>query len=282
MKILKRIAGVFLLLLLSALIAAAVSALAEHGGGEAVATVRGIRLTVTGTGAGLTFLTAALFASLYRARGNMRGKRGGKTAGGWGERLNAAGFGFLPAAAVWKAFEHITALGRGTEVTEHLPLLPFLTAEGRFCPSRIEMAGAVLFFAGILIWLIVRRNDLPGNGDLLLTSLCLWSLFRPLTERFRAEPLFSGMGFSPVQILFFILADVCLAVWTVRKARKQSSSIIFTVLEWIAVLACETVMVLNSSGILNTDSGIGDLAVHAGCAALCGVLMLFSAKDSRS
>ena len=52
-------------------------------------------------------------------------------------------------------------------------------------------------------------------------------------------------------------------------------------LEWIAVLSCETVLILNNAGILSAGSRIGDMAVNAGCVILSMILMLSAGKDSR-
>ena len=206
-------------------------------------------------------------------------KRNGKAAG-WGERVNAAGFGLLPGAAVWKIFEQFTALSKGTEVFEPLPAIPFLIPEGRFATSRIELILAAVCFAAVLMWLIARRKDLPGNGDLLWTVLCVWGLVRALTESFRAEPLLRAGNADLMQILFLVLADAGFAVWTERRIRTQKSAV-FTAAEWIAVLTCETVMVLNTAGVLSIGSGIGDLVMLAGCTVLCTVLILLCGNDSR-
>ena len=47
------------------------------------------------------------------------------------------------------------------------------------------------------------------------------------------------------------------------------------------MLSCETVLVLNTADVLSAGSRIGDMAVNAGCMALCMLLMLMAGKDSR-
>ncbi len=277
MRFLKGLGRTLLVLLASAVLVIAVSSLAEKKDGEMLFTYAGMRVTVTGAGAAAAFLTILLFASLRLS--DFR-KRNGKAAG-WGERVNAAGFGLLPGAAVWKIFEQFTALSRGTEVFEPLPALPFIMQEGRFAPSRIEMILAAACFAAVLIWLIARRKDLPGNGDLLWTVLCVWCMVRAVTESFRAEPLLRAGNADLMQILFLTLADAGFAVWTARRFRTQKSAVL-TAPEWIAVISCETVMALNTAGVLSVGSGIGDLAMLAGCAALCTILILLCGKDSRN
>ena len=276
MRFLKTMGKGLILLPAAAVLAIAVSTLAERNGGETLAMFAGMRVTVTGIGSAAAFLIMILFASL-RIR-DFR-KRNGKAAG-WGERINAIGFGLLPGAAVWKVFEQWTALARGTEIYEPLPALPCMTPEGRFAPSRIEMILAAACFAAVVIWLIARRKDLPGNGDLLWTVLCVWGMARAVTESFRAEPLLRAGNVNLTQILFLALADAGFAVWTARKAGTQKSAVL-TAAEWIAVLGCETVTALNTAGVLSAGSGIGDLAMRCGCAALCTLLILLRGKDSR-
>ncbi len=276
MHFLKGLGRTLLVMLAAAVLVITVSSIAEKNGGESLFTYAGMRVTVTGAGAAAAFLTILLFTSLRLS--DFR-KRNGKAAG-WGERVNAAGFGLLPGAAVWKIFEQFTALSKGTEVFEPLPAIPFLIPEGRFATSRIELILAAVCFAAVLIWLIARRKDLPGNGDLLWTVLCVWGLVRALTESFRAEPLLRAGNADLMQILFLVLADAGFAVWTARRIRTQKSAV-FTAAEWIAVLTCETVMVLNTAGVLSIGSGIGDLVMLAGCTVLCTVLILLCGKDSR-
>lgn len=276
MRILKKLLWALLILVTAAVVMVGVSTLAERREGEAIVSFLRMRITVTGIGAAFAYLTIVLFAGLKLA--DLRKRK--NTAAGWGERLNAVGFGLLPGAAVWKVFEQATLLAYGEDICEPLPAIPFVTAEGRFAPTHIEMIGAIACFALILLWLILRKKDLPGNGDLLLTVLCVWSLFRVFTEAFREESLLRAGNLDLITVLFLLLADICLAVWTVRRQRTQKSTA-FTVLEWFAVLCSEAVIVLTAAGILTAGSRIGDLAIHTGCVILCAALMLPAGKDSR-
>lgn len=277
MRILKKLLWMLLVFLVAAILAVTVSTITEHDGGESIISFLNLRVTITGIGAGFAFLTMLLFSVLklvdFRKRND--------TVSGWGERLNAIGFGLLPGVAVWKVFEQATLLAYGTEVPDPLPQLTVVTSAGCFAPSRIELICSVLYFAAILLWLILRKNDLPGDGDLLFTVLCVWMLFRALTESFRGVPLLCSGNVNLLQILFLVVADICLIIWTVRQRRTQKSTA-FAVLEWFAVLCSEAVIVMNTSGILTAGSGIGDMAVCTGCTALCIILMLLAGKDSRN
>lgn len=261
----------------AALLAIAVSVLTEGKGGETILSFWVLRLTVSGAGSALAFLTVLFFALLRL--GDLRGRN--EKAPVSGERLNAAGFGMLPGIAVWKIFETVTFLAEGKNVFEPLPQIPLLTENGVFSPSLIELFCSVICFAAVLIWLMVRKRDLPGNGDLLMTVACIWSMLRTVTETFRTTPLITAGSVSFMQIIFLLLSDLCLIIWTVRKERLQKSPV-FAALEWAAVLACQTMIVLTSAGVVTTGSMIGDLSLTAGGAALALLLMLLAGKDSRA
>lgn len=237
----------------------------------------GLPVTVTGAGAILALLTALGFAYAW-LRGCRRRDTHPFRAG---NVMDAAGFGLLPGISVWKAFENSTFLGNGAAVFEPLGELFLFTAGGRFAVSRIELVLAAVAFAAVSFWMMMRKDPLPGNGDLLLTVLCAWGLFRAWTEFFRAYPLLQTGSVNLTQILFLAAADIPFAVWTAARNRTQKSTA-FVTLEWIAVLSCETVMALNASGVLTAGSEIGDLAVSTGCAALCLLLVLLAGKDCRS
>ena len=236
-----------------------------------------MQLTVTGIGAIVSLLVMLLFSGI-RILETRRQKETELTTG---DLLNAAGFGLLPCIAVWKIFERGTILGTGTECFEPIGEIPLITAGGRFAPSAAEMILAAACFAGIILWLILRKDELPGNGDLLLTVLCVWGLIRAFTEGFRETALLRTGSVNLTQILLLLAADIPLAVWTVRMEASQKSTA-FSVLEWIAVLSCEAVLVLNTMDILSAGSRIGDLAVNAGCVILSMLLTLAAGKDSRS
>lgn len=235
-----------------------------------------MRITATGIGAGIAGVALLLFAALYL--GSIRRSRGKPLP--FGEWVNALGFGLLPGIALWKIFEMNTFLKAGREIPEPLPGFPWLTAEGRFLPSRIELAAAVLLFTGIVLWMILRKREVPGNGDTLITVACLWCCARMFTETLRAQPLWTLGGTNLIQIAFFLGAMGCLTAWTVRRERAQKSTAL-TILEWLAVLCCGAAEILNTAGILSVGSGIGDWMVNLGCSVLMAILILTAGADSR-
>ena len=235
-----------------------------------------MRFTVTGIGAIVSLLVMLLFSGT-RLLENRKGK---ETEPAAGDFLNAVGFSLLPCIAVWKIFERKTILGTGIWCFDPIGEIPMITANSRFAPSSAEAVLAAVCFAGIILWLILRKEDLPGNGDLFLTVLCVWGMVRAFTEGFREETLLRAGRFNLTQALLLFAADIPLGVWTVRLEAAQKNTA-FSILEWIAVLSCETVLVLNTADVLSAGSRIGDMAVNAGCMALCMLLMLMAGKDSR-
>ena len=235
-----------------------------------------MKLTATSVGIPAALAAFLLFAFLRLLETRKRTAVGTPS----GKALNAAGFGLFPALAVWKLFEQATPLGKGIACFEPLGGIAFLAEDGRFAVSRAEMILACVCFAGLVLWLIIRREDLPANGDLFLTALCLWGLIRGFTEGFRGETLLRAGSVNLTQIMMLLLADLAFAVWTVRLDATQKNTA-FSVLEWIAVLSCEAVTVLTTAGVLSAGSRIGDAAVGAGCMLLCLLLMLPAGMDSR-
>ena len=267
----------FAWILSATVFAIAVSSLAERGQGETLLSFIGLRFTVTGVGAAIVFLTVALFALFWNAVIQPRKPGTRIPLSVW---LNSIGFGLLPGAAVWKVFDHTTTLGYGIPVPEPFPQIAFISADKCFLPSRIEFILAIVCFVAIVCWLMIRRKDIPGNGDLILTVLCVWGLIRSCTDGLRVIPFMQAGAVNLTQIIFLIIGDVPMAVWTYRLVKKQKSTI-FTVLEWIAVISCEIVIVLNTSGVISSGSGIGNLAVNAGCTILSILVILLAGKDSR-
>ena len=238
---------------------------------EVLTEIGGVKVTVKLAAGGFSLLVLALFALLWLLD---RKKRAGGNApfGAW---MNAAGFGLLPAAAVWKAFEHHTAAGAGSEVTEPLPLIRWLTVGGKYAPCRIELAAALLCFGAVCLWLIIRKDDLQDQGDLLLTTLCLWAGILVVTEGFRPEInkliRYAGCG----------MILLCMIWWTVRRHRIRPAPG-RAVAGLGAAAACIGRIAVTTEDILSVGSAIGDLAVITGCAVLMVLLALLCGNDSRA
>ena len=224
-----------------------------------------VRFTVGMAAGACAVLVALVFAGLWYFAHRKR------PLSGW---ANALGFGLLPAAAVWKIFESFSEAGVGRAVDEPLPLLPWVTENGAYMPARLEFILAAAAFCGVCLWLILRKEEIKGNGEVLLTSLCLWSGIRVFTVRLRLEPN---------RILQYVYAGLilfCLACWTAKRIRRCAGKG-RSIADWIAVLICTAMIVLTSEGILSVGSGIGDLAVVFGCAALEVLLTLLCGSDER-
>ena len=122
-----------------------------------------------------------------------------------GTKFNAAGFGLLPGLAAWK--------------------IPHLTRGDYFAPDRIELLAILLAFAAVVIWLVIRRRPLPGNGDLFLNVICMCSAIRIITETLREHPVRLGEDGVSVFMLGAVAAEiVAMAIWTARRAHQSPSS----------------------------------------------------------
>ena len=235
-----------------------------------------MRITVNGAGAIISVLVLLLFAGFRIMETRKRTEEISS-----GEILNAIGFGILPGLAIWKIFEQYTVLGTGTESFDPIRELPLITEKGCFAVSRTEILLAALSFAAVVLWLSFRKDELPGNSDLLLTVLCVWGMLRAFTDGLRETTLLRAAGVNLTQIVMLLLADLSLTVWTVRLEAAQKNTA-FAVLEWIAVLSAQAVMVLNTTGVLSAGSPVGDLVVNGGCMILCLLLILSAGKESRT
>lgn len=237
---------------------------------ETLTEIAGFKLTVSIAGTAISILLLILFAALWiwlipkkTEEGRFRRR--------W---LDALGFGLLPAAAGWKIFADMYAAGKGAQVVKPLPLTPWATENGLFNPCRIEAAAALIAFAGICLWLMLRKEEPEGRGEVFLNAVCLWSGIRIVTESFREEPQ---------NILRFVYCGAvlfCLAVWTYKRVR-QTGSKQRSIGDWIAALLCTGMIAATATGLLSVGSEIADLAVITGCALLEVVLTMLCGSDNR-
>ena len=226
--------------------------------------------TLLAAGLGYSALVLLFFALGWNVSHR---KRLGKPPGR-GAVLNAVGYGLLPAAAVWKTFEHHTFLGEGRPLFPPVTELAFFTEDGRFAPCRAEMCLLILGFLAMSLWLILRKQEVPRNGDLLPVSLVIWAGIRIVTESLRAETATVWLGQRMIRILACAVLLLCMAVWTARWAKKKTNRHAW--MNWLAVVPALGALMATAMGVLSVGSEIGDLAVTAGCsaAAVCGVLAM--------
>lgn len=237
---------------------------------EVLAEIGEVKFTVRTAGMIAVLLTLLVF-TLFRKAMN---KKASQETGMLLRWLDGMGFGLLPAAVVWKIFETQYACN-GREVFKPLLKIAWLTENGRFIPCNTEMTAGLLCFAGLCIWLMLRKNDLTGRGDLLMVSLCLWSGIRIVTESLREAPD------NVLRFVYCAIILICLAIWTAR-LQKQPQSKQRSIGSWLAAILCTAMIVLTSSGTLSVGSEIGDLSVITGCTVLTILLTLLCGSDSRS
>ena len=151
---------------------------------EALFEVAGVTVTVTAVYGVISVVVLFLFMALWLIG---RKRRTGREIFA-GQVMNGIGFGILPALAVLKAFQE-AGTGAGSKVLEPLPCVRWLCVAGNYMPGRIETAAAAGTFLMLCAWLIIRRTELPDNGDLIMVSVSIWAAIRLVTEDFRAEPM---------------------------------------------------------------------------------------------
>ena len=235
---------------------------------ESLFEVAGINVTITGVYGILSVIILFLFMSLWLA--GRKKRTGGEIFAG--QVMNGMGFGLLPALAVLKSFQ---AAGMdGARVPEPLPCVRWLTAGGFYMPGRIETAAAACFFVILCLWLILRKEELPDNGDLIMISVCIWAAIRLVTEEFRMEPQALFRFTSCGSVL------ACAVLWAARRA-KLIRNPGRTIADLAAVCICAAVNLATALHVLSAGSEIADFAVKTGSAALMLVLTLMIGGDLR-
>ncbi len=236
---------------------------------ETLFEVAGVSVTVTAVYSVVSVIVLFLFTALW-----LMGKK--KRTGAdifAGQVMNGIGFGILPALAVLKAFQE-AGTGMGSKVLEPLPCVRWLSVAGCYMPGRIETVAAAAAFLLLCLWLIIRRTELPDNGDLIMISVGIWAAIRLVTEDFRAEPMFLFRCTSCVTILF------CATVWSVRRIRLVRVPA-RTVTELGAVCVCIAVNLVTAENVLTAGSAVADFFVKIGSAFLMLMLTLMIGGDLR-
>ena len=274
MRILKRILQACGGILLAGAIALAVSTWIFPDEEDLLLTAGDFRLSLIGAGAGLATLVLLSFANGWMGERLRRG--GGRFPG---TLLNALGFGFLPAAAVYKAFEQQTFLRAGKAIPEGIPAWPWVTENGACQPCRLEFALALVAFAAVVIWLALRKEDFPENGDLMGVSLALWGAVRLITESFRGSrlPFLTYAGTVSWGAAGVMLA--VLLIWT-RRAAKQRKNTGYAFACVPVFVAAVAVVELQGMEIITVNPK-ADLAILCACSLLSMKAVLCMGRVSR-
>lgn len=236
---------------------------------ETLFEIAGVQVTITFVYGVISVSILFLFMALWLIG---RKKRTGKDVFA-GQVMNGIGFGLLPALAVLKAFQE-AGTGKGSRVLEPLPCIRWLSEGGYYMPGRIETAAAALLFIMLCLYLILRKKEMPDNGDLIMIAVCIWAAIRLVTEDYRREPqnLFRFTSCATVLL--------CAVVWSVRRAKLMRIPI-RTIIELAAICICIAVNLITSLQVLTAGSAIADYAVKTGSAALMLLLTLMIGGDVR-
>ena len=235
-----------------------------------------LMLDIAGAGAGAAVLTMGLFTEFFLKA--ERRKMSGRLMAG--QRFNGAGFGLLPAAAVWKIFEQATRLGKGINISDPLPEPVFFSAGGYWCPSRIEMALALAAFCMLCLWLILQKRELPGNGDLLGIVLMVWASIRMGTEMIRSSGWVTLASWRLPQLIACFLMAGCLA-WALtgeKKGQSKGNALSLCLLAAAGMAA----VILFSGRVLDAGSEIARTAVVCGGSMTTLAAGLCCIRDGRT
>ena len=274
MKILMRVAQALLGLMLAGAIAVACSTWIFPGEGDGLWQEGEFRLGVSGAGAGLALLVTMLFANGWIG---VRKRLGGAKFPGM--VMNGLGFGLLPGAAVYKAFEQYTRAGMGKNVPEDVAAVGWLMKDGVFQPCRVELCLAALLFGLVVLWLAVRKEDLPENGDLMPVSATLWAGARLVTEDFR-DGTVVWIGASAAMLAAVCVLAVNLVFWTVRTAR-QKGNMNYALACFPVFAGTVALILLEGVGVLTVNPA-ADLAIRIVCALLAIKAVICMGRISRS
>ena len=263
-------------ILLFAFLLAIILSMTGIGNREVLVSLHALQITVTAAGAFLAVIVTALFEEI-RVYGVRRRTQSNIS---MGDRADGLGFGLLPGLIIWKIFEQETAAGDGKSSFLPLKNIPWINEESCFMPCRIEIGAALICFAGIVLWLMLRKKDLSGNGDLLLSVLCIWGCIRCVTESFRAEPWICIGSFSLAIPFFCIVNWVCLIMWAVRRDRLQKN-LLMDLVEILGAILCTGGILLISMRIFTIGNDVADLLAMSASAFIMAVLSLAAGMDAR-
>ena len=261
-KILQAISGI----LLAGLTAIAMGTWGLPEENDLLYEISGFRISVSGIGAGISLLTVLAFADGWAALRKKQGEQQGSTDGVW----NGLGFGLLPGIAVWKCFEQATAMRIGAAVPEGMQVIAMFSSEGRYLPARMEICLALILFLLTVIWLMVRKQPFPGNGDLAGVALTLWGGGRLITDACHGEACLFGLGGVTGWIAAGLMAAV-LIHWTGRTIRQRKN----IGYAW----ACAPVFVLSIAAVTLIRNGIPELGNPPAEAVLTVCFTLLAVKS---
>ena len=253
-------------LLVACAAALAVGTWVFPGKNDLIASFGGLRVSVSGIGAGLSLLAILGFANGWIGAGN----RSGPGKKGAGRFWNGMGLGLMPGILIWKVFERHTALGVGTPAPVEFGTGGWLIPAGFWRPERIEMMAAAALFAAVILWLVFRKTRIPENGDLTGISLAGWGAVRVVTESLRANQI-ALLGDSRIVGWLACGVMAMVLVWWARRTIRQRKNTGY-------VFACVPVFLISMTGIVLIQNGIARTGLAAADLAMQAVLALLAFK----
>ena len=238
MSTIRKIGQAFIGLILAAFCALMFGTVVVRRSNDVLWAFGSFRLTVMGAGVGLSVLTMLAFANAWIGVRNRQDPNGMCPGRFW----NGIGFGFLPAAAVWKTFEMSSPMSQGFPAPTGFWGIPYVIKDCEWMPTRIELAAALILFTILVIWLMLRKRDVPENGDLAGLSLTLYSAVRLLSGDLRVRHIDVLGGTTSTGLIALGVMACVMIWWIVRFIRKGVSP--------SYALACVPIFVISAGCIL--------------------------------
>ena len=189
-----------------------------------------------------------------------------------GKRLNAIGFGLLPALAVFLLFTEGTEwmIGRVSNsgwLKDTLFTVVNTEGQSAYRLGRFAVIGLIILFALLVLWLTMRRERIPDNGDVLLTAMTeLGGLVTVMETLCRTDS--TRMGPVPVMLIAgLILILIPLTVWTARNGRKKKNTAFIAVCWTVFLISAAAIAVREYTGYLGTDT-VTRAAIRTGACLL--------------
>lgn len=248
--------------------------------------IGGLNVSVLMIGAVFSLLLwvalALVYAGMYRKTiwGNdLYGTPNGKLA-------NAVGFGMLPALAVFRLFTEGTDFATGRVSRSGWLSGTMLTAENAegqcvYTVSRIEVIGLLLLFALLVLWLALRRERIPNNGDIFWVALTELGGFCLLTD-ILYETAQVRIGEVPVLVVTgAALILLPLIVWTAVNAKKKKNTALVIACWAVYLVAMVAIFLRERTQLLGTES-LTLAAVRTGASLLAVKAALCAGRVGRA
>ena len=147
--------------------------------------------------------------------------------------------------------------------------------------SRIEVIGLLLLFALLVLWLALRRERIPNNGDIFWVALTELGGFCLLTD-ILYENAQVRIGEVPVLVVTgAALILLPLIVWTAVNAKKKKNTALVIACWAVYLVAMVAIFLRERTQLLGTES-LTLAAVRTGASLLAVKAALCAGRVGRA